>query len=472
MKQLTIKQKIADAKKIFLPQHVAGYTRTIIIFTVIGYVIRALMMPIFAESDLISLSSVALYLNDYHKLLPAPDPPLIFYIFSSIYTIFNPFFHLNFRDLLTQTAYTPSALSNIFRISSPGFIQLVTITKLPYLLFDFAIAFLLLHVIEDGRKAVLAFELWMLNPFTLYICYAIGQYDVIPAFFLLLSLYFVKKQKPTWSLLSVGIASAFKLFTLILIPFFLLANIKSTKSVGAKAKSTILLLIVALLPVILTVVSAAYIPSGYQSANVALPSNFDLNGYLGHTLYIRGAVQTNPSETLFTFFLDYSASLKTYSLSSDTIYIVLLSYGLLLLAAIYYGIGSFDRLYKILLAFLLLYYAFSLFHVQWFLWVQPLLMLLIAYDRKFLKFYLFLIPLFFIYTWYWDPATTTNLLAPIDNHALFWTGPVNFINNLGLPATEIIGAFRSLFSAVCLFLAVLIVKPDLFSLFNRNDEKA
>jgi hypothetical protein len=457
-------------KETFLPQNVAPYAKTLLAFVIIGYIIRALMMPLFASGDLISISGVALYLRDTHQLVPTGDPPLIFYMLSSIYSFFGSFLNLNYADFASQTAYTPAGLSTFFRIPDPNFIALISISKIPYLIFDFGTAFLLLHLVNDGRKATLAFKLWMINPFTLYICYAIGQYDIIPTFFLLLAVFFFMKQRTSLSMLSIGIASAFKMFALIFLPFLIVASLKQRKGISSRVKSFFLILALACVPIAMSQASLLLVPPGYQSINAALPSNFEYNGYIGQTLYSRGAPQTSSVQSLFTFFLEYSASLKTYSLFNDTIYLVVFAYGLLLLAVVYFEGWSFDKIYKIILAFLLIYYSVSLFHVQWFLWVQPFLILLVVSNRKFLVPYLLLMPLYFIYSWYWDPGLTAYLLTPINNYSIHWTGPLDFINNLGISGFQFVSIFRSLFSAVCIFIAAVILKKSIVDLRKKDLE--
>jgi len=69
-----------------------------------------------------------------------------------------------------------------------------------YLIFDLGIAFLLLRLIVDNQKRLLAFKLWMTNPVVILVCYMHGQYDIVPTFFVALSLYYVAVGKSRRSL--------------------------------------------------------------------------------------------------------------------------------------------------------------------------------------------------------------------------------------------------------------------------------
>ena len=82
-----------------------------------------------------------------------------------------------------------------------------------------------------------------------------------------------------------------------------------------------------------------------------------------------------------------------------------------------------------------------------------------------------LIPLYFVYIWYWDAALTVNLLAPIIPQALFWIGPLTFMNNLGLPGIQIISIFRTIFSAICLFIVFYILKDSFFKFSREKKEQ-
>ena len=71
-------------------------------------------------------------------------------------------------------------------------------------------------------------------------------------------------------------------------------------------------------------------------------------------------------------------------------------------------------------------------------------------------------PLYFVYTWQWDSGLTTNLLTPLTSQALFWPGPLTLMNSAGLPGTQIVGVFRTIFSALCIFIAFMITRTSIW----------
>jgi len=423
-----------------LPETVRSYKTTIVKWMIIGFLIRVAIMPLFSEPDMIDIASMGFVLKETHQLLPSGYPALISYLFATLYVIFDPVLPLNmiFSDITSNTSYTPSRLCYPFRLSEPGIFAFIFVSKLPYLIFDFALALLLLHLIDNEKKGLLVLKLWMINPVSLYVSYYVGQFDVIPVFFLALMLYFFKKKKAEWAMLSLGLTSAFKIFGLLLALPLSLIFVKENRGSIARMKRAVKLVGVTLLPLVLVILTSFLIPAYYISANAA-GFSFDLNGFFGKTRYDRGRPSPSYFSGLFFYFIDYSSRLATFPSFIDVIYLFPLIYGLFLLGVIHWRNWSFERFWKVILVFFLVYFSTSLFHTQWFLWVQPLLVLLIVENRKFLSLYLASIPLYFVYTLYWYPG-----LEPL-------------MNSIGLPGIQTVNLFRSFLSALLIFTALLIV---------------
>jgi len=90
--------------------------------------------------------------------------------------------------------------------------------KLPYLLFDFLIAVLLLKINWGSREDRLrAFMLWMLNIVVLHTCYAAGQFEVFAAFFVISALYAALNKRPYLCVVLLSLGGATKMFPYILI---------------------------------------------------------------------------------------------------------------------------------------------------------------------------------------------------------------------------------------------------------------
>lgn len=425
-----------------LPHYVAPHGNTLIRWMIVGYIIRVALIPLFPNRDPLALMRVAFVLKERHQLIPTAYPEPITYFLTFIYIIFDPLLPRGvFSDFFTNTAYTPDLLSVPFRISEPGLFTYLFITKMPFLAFDLLLGFMLLYLLKDSKQSLLAFKLWMINPVTLYVSYAFGQYDIIPVFFIILSLYFLQNERMKSTMLSLGVASAFKTFGLLFALPITLFFVKRFTSLKVKVAEFLLLIAICLLPLVLSKTAAYLTPVYYLPTNVA-SSQFDINGFFGHTLYLLGRPGSPSLTGLLIFGLDYSLSFKTFALFDDVIYVFPLIYTLLLLALIFRKDMSFKTLWKAMLVFLLMYYATSLFHPQWFLYAQPLLILLVIDDRKFLKAYVPLILLYFVYIQYWSPDV------------------VVFLDSIGLHGLQFINVFRSIFSGVCIFIAALIILPD------------
>jgi hypothetical protein len=463
-----LKDKTRQRIRNILPESVKPYKAAIIKWGLIGYLIRIAIMPLFAYEDLFLIGRTGALLLQNHQLDIGGYPSTITWIFAAVYALFKPILPSAVLTRITSSTYIlPLRLFSFYNLSQPGIMAFIFVSKIPYLVFDLALALLLLHIVSDGKKALLAFKLWIVNPISIYVCYAMGQFDIIPAFFIVLMLYFFKKRRELSSMASLGVSGALKMFGLLLILPAALIYLKEHRSLGSKVKHLSLMLIVGFLPLVLSQVVTFFTPTYYESANLAWPIKDEIAGFFGKASYSRG-VQGNQllSGALF-YFTDYSISFATYSF--DRIYSTLFVYGLFLFGVVYLGSWSFERVQKAFLVFLLAYYALALFHPNWFLMALPLLILLVAEDiKKYFKLYLLLVPLYFIYVGYWNQLFT-SLLIPIVHQAYFWLGQIDLLNSVGLPAYEVISIFRSIFSALCIFFVILMLGID--RLLHRHEIK-
>jgi hypothetical protein len=447
-----------------LPKNVRPYSWAILKWGIAGYLIRIIMLPLLAHRDLTTILWISTTLQKNQQLILSNNSLPIFSLQAFVYTIFSPILSkTTISGFVSNTSFFPPSFSSLYYLSQPGILPYVFVTKIPFLVFDFALALLLLHLIDDGMKATFAFKLWMMNPITIYVSYAMVQYDIIPTFFFILALYFYKKQKEGWTAASVGVSSAFKIFGLMLLPPIILISMKNHKGWMQKTKHLFFTLGISLLPLIIVQIIISSTRVYYEPANMAA-IQFDINGFYGKTYYSRGVPTQTSFSTLFSFITDYSVGLKTLANFPDVIYLFPLIYGSFLLGIAYWREWSFGRVSKAFLVFFLAYYASNLFLPQWFIWVLPLLTILVAEDRgRFFIFYLLLIFLFFFYNLYWGSPVTSQLLIPIVHQAYSWPGPAE----LGV-SNQVINVFRSVFSGTCIFLIALIFGTDRFLARSRN----
>jgi hypothetical protein len=428
-----------------------GKKTTILKWLILGYLVRIFFIPLYAHMDHVSFIWITSLLIKNNQLLPSGDPPVFFYFYRLYFTLIQSFLPNNIINFLTSSvAFTPATQFQGFAATLQNIRTLLFISKMPFLIFDFASAILLLHLVDDEKKSLLAFKVWILNPFSVYITYLIGQFDIIPVFFIILALYLVKRQKVSWAILSLGIGGAFKFIAFFFILPIILICIKKNRTFFLKIKRASRLLAISVIPLIFTLAVSVLTPIYYESANFAIPG-YNLNGFFGKTLYNRGQPGNPMILGSFLYILDYSISLKTLPSFYDVIYVLPTVFLLFLFAIAYWKDWTFDSMWKALSLFLLAYYSTTLFHVQWFLWIQPFFALLIAENReRFLKLYLLLIPLYTVYCFYWSPTALA------------------LIGDLGLPSIRVVNLFRAFFSVTCVVIAFLVVKDRLIQIVGER----
>ena len=212
---------------------------------IVGVIIRLILMPITLHADLLGHTFTSYFfsykgvLNIYEHLANLPQnhplvrnfgvsdifiyPPLTYFILGIFRLIVKPFEDANF---------IPWLMENLNQVHSYKALFLhLFLYKLPYLFIDVACAFFLSEVFQDRKKKRWAFYFWIFNPVTLYATFMIGQLDILPVFFTILSLFFASRKKSALSLISLGIGGSFKMYPLFLVPVaaFVLADDLKTR---------------------------------------------------------------------------------------------------------------------------------------------------------------------------------------------------------------------------------------------------
>ncbi len=206
--------------------------------------------------------------------------------------------------------------------------------KLSIILFDIGLAVLIsLLVLESQRKAALL--VWVFNPVSLWASAAVGQVDVMPTFFIILAWLLVKKNKLNLAALSLGVGGALKSFPFLLAPFLIM--------LAKTWRQRVFLSVLTITPLIISVLP--YFPSRTFRQNALFAPQID------KMLYSK--IPLSGGEA------------------------VILTVSLLVLLYIVYlkRDRHFGDLINFSTAALLIVLAFTHFHIQWALWVTPLLIL-------------------------------------------------------------------------------------------------
>lgn len=284
---------------------------------------------------------------------------------------------LNLYDFSSAEAvlnYPPPIylLHGLFRFLLGG-IFILPFLKIPYLIFDLLTGFILWKLFDSPKKSLLALAFWMFNPISLYATYTMGQFDIIPTFFIVLSIYLAVRSKLEWVVLALGAGIAFKIFPIFLvIPLAIFG-----KDFWGKIK----LVIFSMMPYFLSIVP--YLGSASFKATALFANQSS------KSLYANIPVSGGESIILFPAFL---------------IFFYLLIWHLKI---------RFD-LWKLYLIPLLLFFIFTHFHPQWLIWITPLLILeMIRSEFKNILSYLLILISWFGSLFFFDPSLTVGLFSPI-----------------------------------------------------------
>jgi hypothetical protein len=443
-----------------LPETVKDQSRRIGKLFLLGLALRIVLLPIFGGTDATTTAWTGTVLLAKGQLILSNDPPPIFYLHALIFGAFRPIYPATiFSRFVSPVAFTPSILLPKSILSEPGIGVLLTLLKLPYLAFDLASAVLLLWLVREPQPAVKAFKIWLFNPIVLYVSYFFGQFDIVAVFFVILAFYYNQHGRRNAALLALAVAILFKDFAIVLVPFFLVLYLDKKLGLFVRFKEFLKVALVSAAPVAAQFLIALTQTPFYESANYALTGD-QMNGFFGRTIYNRGAPGV-PLIQGFLTFIGYSVKLTSFAPIPDVIYLFPLAYLMLFVAWILLRGKDAGKLWNATVILFLLLYALDLFHPQWFLWVQPFLIVLVARQGKPVSYlYAGIVALFFAYMLYFDAIAYTLPLIPLIPAAAFWPGPTSLMRNAGLPADLIINLARTAFSGLCLVLAFRLFRNE------------
>ncbi|KKQ52139.1 hypothetical protein A2865_03340 [Candidatus Woesebacteria bacterium RIFCSPHIGHO2_01_FULL_39_17] len=400
---------------------------------VVGIVLRLILIPITFHPDLWGHSSVAYFfayegrLNIYdhlaslsttHPLVRSMGvgdifiyPPLTYFTLGIFRFLVRPFADPNFMPMIWSEV--PKALS------FPTLHWHLFLFKFPYLFIDIAIAFIFAKFFGQEKRK-LAFALWIINPLTLYATFMLGQIDILPTFFVILSLYFLKQKKYRASLISLGIGGAYKSFPLLFI-------LPAAFILGRTFKEKIKYILWGLIPYFLTV--APYLASSTFRQMVLFSPKSTKMLFMGWN--VSGA------EVIFPF-------------------IILLSF---LYLHSYYAQNKLSVFsYEFLIMLLTL--SITHYHPQWFLWLTPFLLIYLIKSN--FKYSLLIISMFLtwlIITLFFEASLSYGLFSPIFPSLSQATSLSDVVNNY-TNVFQIKSVVRSFFAGGSIYLSYLFFRNN------------
>lgn len=400
----------------------------------IGLALRLILMPFTIHPDiraldfgafLISQKAQILTFYDYFSSLDRSNPlvnvygldlfiyPPLAYLTPALFMfILSPFYNFSANAVFLGDMTKIFQTTEIFKIAF--------LLKFPYLLFDFLVAFLLLKIFK--AKGRLAFKIWMLNPVTLYATFAMGQFDIIPTLLIVAGIFFALKDKKWLAVMMLGIGGAYKMFPLLFLPIFVLLL---DKNFWIRLK----LLVVGLLPYLLVI--TPYL--------------------LFSPMYRQAAFLANQTEKMLFMKLPLSGA--------EYLSVFLVGYFVLLIMAAKAKFQK-DNFWRFGLVLMLLFFAVTHYHPQWFLWLTPFLVWVwLTYEAKYRSLLILLFGCWLILTLFFESSLHLGLFSPV------WP---DLLKSGGL--TELVGRFydpflvksliRSFFAAGALFLSFRLLSEE------------
>jgi hypothetical protein len=389
----------------------------------LAVLLRLLIMPFFFHPDIKTYSyqssflkkgvvDIYSYLVNNKSRLPLKEEfvyfPLAYYTLGGYQAIVSPLLGPGFDRWLSDAS--GNSMSTI------GVYGYLFILKLPYLILDILIAFLLIQFVKKEENKKKIFLAWLFNPFTIFLIYIYSNIDVFPVFLSLLTLLFYKKDKYFYSGLTLGLAFCFKAYPIIMIPFIILL-FKDIK-VAAKFIAGLLLQI---LVFILPLWSPAFFTSAFNSGLTTRIFSTGISLGFGESIMI---------VILSLTFLFYVSMKK---IKKENVWI-------------YYMFS------------ILLILSFIHFHIQWILWVFPFLILAkVLKPSLTVPFYIFSISAFLIVWLYFDKAMTIGILSPINDVLTYSTPPSSIVQKVFDPYV-LQGILHSVMAGSAIFIGYSMLK--------------
>lgn len=299
-------------------------------------------------------------------------PPGIFLFHGLFALIFNPFISFDFVNnfLVDYSTVLGSIELNLHLL----------FLKIPYMLVDLPAAFFLSRLFTNYRQRLLAFTLWIFNPLTLYGAYMMGQFDILPTFFVILALYVLTLGKTkilsnvAWAAILLGIGATFKIYPL----YFLIPLAALQASWGERIKTVVL----GALPYILIILP--FLPSrGYRSYAL-------FAGQIFKSFYAQIPISGGESIILFPA-------------------LVIFFYLLFIVIK-----PVRENLWQAFFIIILLFLMLTHYHPQWFLWVTPFLIIdMVKNNFKNLLPMFLAFGSFFGLLFFFEQSLTLGLFSPI-----------------------------------------------------------
>jgi hypothetical protein len=416
-----------------------SYKKTIVLWLCIGLIIRLVFMPIAVHADLITEYSTAydtittqkyavngftlnnilngwVYLGNirlFHKFLP-----------DKLWTNYSPPFQNG-----TFVAESQFDTWNTF-IKQSNIKRTLFLMKIPHLIFDLLCLIPIFLIFENKNKLLTALKFWMISPAIIFSTYIFGKLEVMAIFTLLLSLYYLKKNKFLFSIILLTISIFSRMYGFFFLPFYLAYIFKKSnkKAFVLSSLSSISFIIIGILILII----------------VQKGVNFNWTFYKLKSL-----------ESILKRFL---LATRVESSLGVTFYPFIIAYVLILLKFINSEKQDFNIFWKYLLAVLLTYFGVCYFHPQFLIWLSPFIILSISEDKQLMNLHLIQLLLAIPLTFHWGQDMFGRFFASLNpDYLMNMPSPADFISKF-ITFDIFNGIMWSIFSGFTLWMLFTVIK--------------
>ena len=193
--------------------------RTLYKYFLIGLLIRFIFLPFFFQRDLLSTYQRAAetistgdFGFDNQQFLTNMFHSFYLFIIKSIFPAINQLFSVLLEKDTWVSWFSFNSSYNVFTV--------LTLFKIPYLIFDIACMFLILRLSFDGEpeNKLRVFKFWIFNPIVIFVLYIFARHDIIGVFATLIALLLARKDRKYWAIIVLGLAVAIRFFPILILP--------------------------------------------------------------------------------------------------------------------------------------------------------------------------------------------------------------------------------------------------------------
>ncbi|MGM0365722.1 MAG: hypothetical protein ACQEP5_04230, partial [Actinomycetota bacterium] len=254
-----IKNKAANFYRKFYPEDIRDKPLSINRFNRIllgGILVRFLFMPFAVHNDFLSVHVRVYQLVQGINFSPSFFQFFVHYIEAFFMKIFLPLIPDAAEVFVpAATGATTVEIENMMGFAASNYVfRTLFLLKIPYLLFELAALFMVIHLIRNRKNMFRIAKFWMFNPAIIYAVYIFGRYEVYIYVLIMLSLYFAIYRKNYYlSGVFIGISVVSRAYTLFLIPIFLIL-------LPQKIKNRIVYLVFTIVPIAFVLLFDTFYP--------------------------------------------------------------------------------------------------------------------------------------------------------------------------------------------------------------------